>query len=408
MVFIEVLNYLLLFTAGGLTGYYFLISLLALRTKSNIDYESIKIRKFAVVLFTHGKGVVLSRSLYSISGLVYPKNKYDIIVIAESYSENIVQTAKKMGAKILVPPKNIQVAKNKNILPWAFNRLLQSDAQYDAIVSFDADGLVSGNYLQVMNYYLEQGGEVIQGSLNNLRSPRGWVDKIREIDFLINGLVYPLGRKALKMGVNLRSNGICFSMVLLREFPWKIEKQPSMLEYGLNLRLNGIEIDFAPPAVIFRNALPSDTINSSYFNNQYVRNYQLIRKYVPQLISKGLKKKSFTYFDIIIELVSPKFGSLMIFVVAMGVINGVIWGLGWVTLSTLLLWLSVISIGIAGLPIAITVTDTEERLLGSILYIPINIYLKIQALLKKAQKAEQLVERSTENLVRVPDENQPV
>lgn len=410
MVYVEVLNYFLGFTAGGLISYYFVISLLALRMDTNMSHEAIKTRKFAVILYSHGNGNVLSRSLYSISGLVYPKNKYDLIVIADSYSDNIVQIAKKMGAKILVPPKNQQAGNKNYILPWAFNNLLKGDASYDAIVSFDSDGLISGNYLNVMNYYLEQGSEVIQGSFKNLNTPKSWIGKIREMDYVIDRFVYLLGRKALNQGINLRSNGICFTTAILREFPWEIEKKPSITEYGINLRLNGIDIDFASPAIVYTETLPGITNKKNHFIDQSVSNYQLLRKYMPQFIRRAMKTKSIRHADIFFELVTPKFANLILFSIVVGVMNGIGWGLGWTGIFALLLWSLIIVTAIASVYLALIAAGSQQKFKKLVMYIPVTIYLKIEALLKKTRSSKQLVEMPDEkgNFLRVPDENQPV
>lgn len=410
MIFIEVFNYSLVFAAGGLISYYLLISILALRTNRNIDHETVKTRKFAVILSTYGKEQVLSRSLYSLSGLVYPKNKYDLIVIADSYTSSIVQVAEKMGAKIMVPPIDKRDENKNIILPWAFDRILQGDESYDAVVIFDSDGLISGNYLEVMNYYLEQGSEVVQCSYNNLYNPEGWINRILEVDFLIDRFICPMGRRVLRLGINIRSNGICFSTALLREFPWKIEKHPSIIDYGFDLRLKGIEIDFALTAVVFTPVLPVNRDRSNNSSNLIASSYQLSRKYMPQLLSRAVKTKSFKYVDMLVELVSPRFANLMLFVVAMGVLHGVLWGLGWISSSVLLLWLIIIGAAITSVSVALIAVNAQEKFLKSIMYIPITIYIKAQGFMQKYRREEQAIVASDEkdNRVAVSDENQPV
>lgn len=410
MIFIEGFNYLLVWVAGGVTSYYLLISFLALVKNKNADYEVTKIRKFAVVLFTHEKEQGLSRILYSLSGLIYPKNKYDLIVIADSYSDNIIKVAEKMGAKIMVPPTDKR-DKNKNmILPWAFDSILDGDESYDAVVIFNSDGLISGNYLEVMNYYLEQGSEMIQGSSNNLDSPKNWIDKICEVDFLFNRFVYPIGRKILGLGLTFENNGICFSSVLLREFPWKTEKQPSIVEYGFDLRLRGVEIDFAPNAVVFTSILPSNSDKNSYFRTPDPLSYQSLRKQVPQLLEKTVKRKSRKYAYVLIELLLPKFTNITFLVVAMGLINGVLWGLGWISLSPLLYWAVVFGLAITSIIIALTAAGTQQKLLKSFMYIPVTVYLKAKGFIQKYLGEDQEIVSPKEKDKRfvVSDENQPV
>ncbi|PAU92861.1 hypothetical protein CK503_14330 [Aliifodinibius salipaludis] len=407
MIFIEGLNYLLVCVAGGVTSYYLLISLLALLKNKNIDYEASKIRKFAVLLFAQEKEQGLSRILYSLSGLIYPKNKYDLIVIADSYSNNIVKMAEKMGAKIMVPPTDTREEDENMILPWAFDSILHGDESYDAVVTFNSDGLISGNYLEVMNYYLEQGSEVIQCSYNNLDNPKTWIDKICEMDFLLNRFVYPIGRKNIGLGLTLGNNGICFSTVLLREFPWKTEKQPSIVEYGFDLRLRGVEIDFAPNAAVFTSILPVNNDNNSYFSTPN----ESLRKYLPQLLGRAVKTKSHKYVDILIELLLPKIANIIFLIAAMGLINSALWGLGWISLSPLLYWLVIFGVAITSISIALTAAGTQQKFLKSVMYIPVTIYLKVQGFIQKYRREDQAIvsppDEKDKRFV-VSDENHPV
>lgn len=406
MIFFEVFNYLLLIMGGGIVIYYLLISLFAFRRDRDNNFETVKSRKFAVILFIQEKEQVLSRSLYSLSGLVYHKNKYDLIVIADNYTDSIVQVAEKMGAKIIIPPSDKLRGDNKNILPWVFAHLLEEEQSYDAITVFNSDGLVSGNYLEVMNYYLEQGSEIIQGSYKNLHTPKGWIDKICEMNFLMDSIIYPQGRKALGLGTNIRSNGMCFSTSLLHEFPWK-EGQQSINEYGLSLRLHGIEIDFAPEAVVYTEILTEKWNRNSYLNTD---SYQLLKKYAPQLLRSTLKTKSLKYINILFELISPRFVNMVLFVVAMSIINAAVWWGGWVLTSPLLLWLGIMGLSMISVFISLIGTGSQNKFLKSAFYIPINVYVKAKGLIQRFLRKEKVVEGhgGKDNPLVVTDENQPV
>lgn len=410
MFFIEVFNYSLVFVAGGLVSYYFLISLLALRENKNAVHETATIRKFAVILLAKDKDQNLSRSLYSLSGLVYPKNKYDLIVIADSYSDRIVQLAEKVGAKIKIPPADRRGEDNNALLPWIFNDVLQGGEPYDAVVIFDSDGLVSGNFLEVMNYYLEQGSEAVQCSYKNLYSPENWIDKIREVDFTIDRFVYPSGRKVLGLGISHQSNGVCFSTPLLYEFPWKIEKHPSIIEYGFDLRLNGIDIDFASSAVVYTTILPENRDRNSNFSNLDTNNYQLIRRYTPQLLSTIVETKSLKYVDMFFELVFPRPSNFMLFIVAMGVINSVFWGLTWVSLPALMSWLIINGVAIASITVALMAAGAQQKILKSVIYIPITIYIKALDFIQKYRREKKPIigPDEKENSFAVSDEKHPV
>ena len=414
MIFVEVLNYSFVFMTGGLISYYLLISLSALKRDDNIDYTAGKIRKFAVIVFAHEKKQLLSSLLYSVSGLVYLKNKYDVIVIADSYANDIVQTAEKMGAKVMVPPIGTRKRHKKNILPWAFESLLQENKSYDAFVLFDSDGLVSGNYLEVMNYYLEQGNEVVQCSYSNLYSPKNWVDKISEVNFIIDRVVYPRGRKVLGMGTALQSNGICFSTALLREIPWKIDKQSNITEYGLDLKLDGIDIAFASSAVVFTKipTTHSGKGESNYFSNPNAGHFHLIRKYISRFLRGRVNRNSVKYIDLLFGLIIPQFSNLVLFVISMAIIDGMLWGVGWISLSALLLWVLLIGIVLINVSVALIVAGGKQKFLKQIMmYIPVNIYIKVKRFFQRNGKNEKSIvapDDGNDKYVTVSDDNQPV
>lgn len=410
MIVIEVLNYFLLFGAGVLVSYHLLISLFAFRVNSNDDRKTIKSRRFAVILFTQGEGEVLSRSLYSLSGLVYPKNKYDLFVVAQSYAEGILEMAEKMGAQIMVPPKEKLQKETQNILPWVFEQIVLKEQNYDAIVVFDSDGLVSGNYLDVMNYYLEQGCEIIQGAYNNLRLTKKWVEQIREINFLIDHNIYPIGRKGIGLGVNIRSNGTCFSTSLLHAFPWKIGGHQNSTEYGLSLRLDDIEIDFAPEALFYTEI---SNRRKSQGNSQHdirPNRYQFIKNYVSEIVSKTFKRKSLKYFDILVDLFFPRFRNVMFFVVLMGIITGIIWWMGGIATAPLLAWL-VITGGVEiNVFLSSVKMDRKNKILETAIYIPVNFYIIGQEVITQFFGKEDSVgsvERKN-NRITVLDKNHPV
>src|SRR5690554_4293994 len=161
MAVYAIIQYTLAAVAGLLLGYQMLLSFIALRGKSIKNFKTLKSRKFTIVIPAHNEEKVISKTIYSLCSLIYPKTLFDVIVVADNCTDNTAKIARKLGATVLERTDAEKQGKGY-ALRWAFDKILASDQPPDSIIVVDADSLISGNYLKVMNYYLEKGNKVIQ------------------------------------------------------------------------------------------------------------------------------------------------------------------------------------------------------------------------------------------------------
>lgn len=381
MIIIEIIQYGLAAIAGFMLGYQMLLSFIALRGKKKSDFSTARNRKFAIVLPAHNEEKVISRSLYSLSGLVYPKNMYDLIVIADNCTDNSAMIAKKLGAQVLERSNDKERGKGY-ALRWAFDQILDWDEEYDAVIVFDSDSLVSGNYLEVMNYYLEHGSKVIQSSDLVLPQPNAWSIEATRIGFLLHNYVKPMGRKVLGLEMGLRGNGMCFSTNVLRQIPWQAWSLTEDVEYGLILQLEGIEIDFAPEAEVLAQ-MPEQAKNAESQRRRWeMGRYPIIRKYTPKLLAAIFKKRSLKYLDILVDLVTPPLVNLLLFVLSMCLVTALLWGTGWIASSFFWMWVIIAGFGIIHLMVGLVAAGADRQLIKSMLYIPVYVLWKLKLYLK--------------------------
>jgi hypothetical protein len=71
----EILFITLFVAIAPLVGYQFILSLLALKAKIHTRFETNSNRKFALVVPAHNEEKIISKTIYSLSGLVYPRNR---------------------------------------------------------------------------------------------------------------------------------------------------------------------------------------------------------------------------------------------------------------------------------------------------------------------------------------------
>ncbi len=381
MILLNIFQWFLFALLGFLLGYQMMLTLFSLKAKQISEFKTNVHRRFAVVVPAYNEEKVISKTLYSLSGLIYPKKLYDVIVIADNCTDNTAKIARNLGATVLERKDPARRGKGY-ALRWAFDQIRNSDKQYDAIVVFDSDSLASGNFLEVMNYYLENGREVIQSSDLVIPQPGIWSSETIRIGFLLCNYVKPLGRKALGLHMGLRGNGMCFSLDHLKKYPWKAWSRTEDLEYGLLLLTKGIDIHFAPEAFVWAQ-MPVKAENAESQRQRWeMGRYGVIRKYARQFLRETIRKRSLKYFDVLIDLVTPPFVNMLLIVLFMIAVNQLLWYFGFISVDFLILWSGLALVGLLQLFAGLLIAKADKDLYKSLFYIPVYILWKIKVYLK--------------------------
>lgn len=381
MILIDIAQYTLFTLIGFLLSYQVFLGLLAFRARRVTNLEAETRRKFAIIVPAHNEEKMISKTIYSLFGLVYPKKLYDLIVVADNCTDKTARIARNLGATVL--ERRDETRRGKGYaLRWAMDQLLSSDHDYDALIVVDSDSLVSGNYLEVMNHYLERGSEVIQSSDLVLPRPDTWSIETTRIGFLLYNHVKPLGRKVLGFNMGLRGNGMCFSTDLVRRIPWQSWALTEDLEYGLILMLRGVKIDFAPEAHVWAQ-MP---VNASNAESQRTRwefgRFEMVRNYATGFLKKAWKERSIKYLDVLIDLITPPFVNVMLLVTLLAGLNLGLWLLGLLPIHFTLMWAGLALLGGFHLFTGLYVSGADKDLYKSLLYIPMYVFWKVKVYLK--------------------------
>lgn len=372
MIVIELIFFTLFILLAPLLVYPFFLSLASLFAKKKTEFTSEIDRKFAIIVPAHNEEKIISKTIYSLSALIYPKKNYDVFVIADNCSDQTAQISRALGATALERTNPDQKGKGY-ALRWAFDKVLAHENNYDAIVVVDADSLVSGNFLEVMNDYLDRGSRVIQSSDLVLPEPGNWSVEATRIGFLLYNYVKPLGRKVLGLQMGLRGNGMCFSVDVLKAFPWQAWSLTEDVEYGLILLLKGVDIDFAPEAVVHAQ-MPVKAKNAETQRSRWeIGRYQIIRSYAPRMLYNAIRKRSPAYFDVFVELITPPFVNMMFLVTCIFGAGLVLWLLELLPAMHVLMWGLLLSAGLLYLFIGLYAGGADKALYRSLLRLPLYV-----------------------------------
>ena len=146
-------------------------SLVKLKDKPIIEEKN---NKFMAIIPAHNEEIVVGNLIASLQKQNYPKDLYDIYVIADNCTDNTAEVARKAGA--IVYERFDEEHKTKGYaLDWFLKQKIEENAPYDAFCIFDADNIVDVDFLKNMNKKLCQGEEVVQGYRDIKNPTDSWV-----------------------------------------------------------------------------------------------------------------------------------------------------------------------------------------------------------------------------------------
>jgi len=138
--------------------------------------KEVPLRKYAFLIPARNEELVIGQLIESIKNQKYPKELYDIYVIADNCTDNTARLAEEAGAIVSERFNQNQVGKG-----YALNHLLHiietehASEQYDGYFVFDADNLLDENYIAEMNKTFNQGYKVITSYRNSKNYDQNWI-----------------------------------------------------------------------------------------------------------------------------------------------------------------------------------------------------------------------------------------
>lgn len=307
----------ILFIFFGL--YYFFMSLFGLFEKFNEErYRSyLPLKKFAIFIPAHNEEKVIGNIVENLSYLNYPKNYYDVFVIADNCTDTTINKACIKGANVLIRKDNENRGKG-HALKWAFNEIIFKDnIDYDAVVIFDADNLVSKNFLKEMNNKLCQGYKVLQGYIDSKNPEDSWITASYSIAFWAANRLFQCSRWYLGLSCEIGGTGFCVDVNTLKKVGWEATCLVEDLEFTINLVLNGIKVGWAHEAVVY-DEKPITLAQSWNQRCRWMQGFADVNsRYFVKLFTKGIKEKNVALLDCALYTLQPYLiilGGLMILI----------------------------------------------------------------------------------------------
>ena len=261
-------------------------------------------KRFAVLVAAHNEEIVIGELVDSLQNMDYPKELYDIFVIADNCDDRTAIISKDHGAIVLERTNKIEKGKGF-ALEWAFDKILNMENGYDAFCVFDADNVVDPCFLAEMNKKMLEGYRVIQGYIDSKNPFDSWITASYSIAFWTSNRLFQLPRSYLNMTCGLCGTGFCVDCELIKEMGWGATCLTEDLEFTMKLALRGISVGWSHDAVVY-DEKPL-TLKQSW--NQRIRWMQgyadCTGRFLGKMLKKAIKEKNIIAFDCATYLLQP-------------------------------------------------------------------------------------------------------
>lgn len=292
--------------------YQFIISLCSFVKIKEKPLKEDKQHRFMTIIPAHNEEKVVVNLIESLKKLDYPKDLYDIYVIADNCTDKTAEVAKKAGS--IVYERFDEAHKTKgHALQWFLAQKIEEDAPYDAFCIFDADNIVDENFLKVMNKKLCQGEEVVQGYKDIKNPSDSWVSAGYAIFYWTMHRFYHLARYNIGLSPLMNGTGFMVKFDVIKPQGWNTKTLTEDIEFSLKRIIKGKKLGWATDAICYDEQPVGFVQSWSQRSRWTVGHIQCIHEYTKKLAIAAKENKTMMNFDGLLYIV----GSIPMFILTL-------------------------------------------------------------------------------------------
>ncbi len=268
-------------------------SLIKLKEKPKIIDKN---HKFMAIIPAHNEEDVIKNLVLSLKNQDYPKDLYDIYVIADNCNDATAEIAKDAGAIVL--KRFDEAHKTKGYaLNWFLKQKIEENADYDAFCVFDADNIVDKNFLKAMNLKLCQGENVVQG-YRDIKNPKdSWISSGYAIFYWMMNKFYHLARYNVGLSPLINGTGFMVRFDVIKPDGWQTKTLTEDIEFSLINISKGKKLGWAVDAIVFDEQPVAFKPSWSQRERWTVGHLQCMKYYLKDLAKGITKHKKLMNFD---------------------------------------------------------------------------------------------------------------
>ena len=372
MIVLQIIQIILLVYLGLSSIYIFIFSfagLFPIRKRKTINSE---MRKYAVMIPGYKEDQVIIEVAEDALKQDYPQDKYDVIVIADSFQKETLETLRKLPIQV------IEVSFDLSTKSKALNvAMAQLPDVYDVAIVLDADNMMEVSFISKINEAFNKGFMAVQGHriAKNMNTRFAILDAISEE---VNNMIFRKGHRVLGLSAALIGSGMAMEYQYFKKMMKSIKAVGGFdKEIELQMLKERKVIEFLQDAYV----LDEKVQKAEVFSNQRKRWLSAQLHYFSMDFFTSLKhlilKGNIDYFDKAIQFIQPPRIMLLGFVIIINIKSIIFNPIEWVYI-----WLAVLATTVLTFVFSIPLKFYNFKTLMAVITLPKAFFLMFLSLIK--------------------------
>ncbi|MGN0861359.1 MAG: glycosyltransferase family 2 protein [Candidatus Spyradosoma sp.] len=260
--------------------------------------------RFAALISARNEERVISHLLESINRQTYDRSLITVFVIADNCTDRTAEVSREHGAVVYERFDSERVGKGY-ALDFLYEKIVRDygDSHFDAYMIFDADNVLSPQYVEEMNATFSDGYEVVTSYRNSKNYGDNWISAGYALWFLRESEYLNHSRMLLNTSCAVSGTGFMFSSKVIREAGgWKFFLLTEDIEFTVYNVVNGRKIGYSKNAELY-DEQPVTFAQSWRQRLRWAKGYlQVWGKFGGSLIRNMFSEKFTSCYDMIMTI----------------------------------------------------------------------------------------------------------
>ena len=203
------------------------------------------------VIAARNEEKVIANLIETLQKQDYPKDKLDIYVIADNCTDKTYDVAKEKGA-IVYKRFNEDDRTKGFALKYLFEKIEEDYKinSFDGYFIFDADNLLSTNYITKMNDAFASGEKIITSFRNTKNFDENWIASTYALHWIRSARTNHRARSILRLATNIQGTGFLFANEIVKN-GWKYTSLTEDRALTADCVAAGYQITYQDDAVFY-------------------------------------------------------------------------------------------------------------------------------------------------------------
>ena len=262
--------------------------------------KSEKKNKICVIVPAHNEEDVIYDTVKRLfDKQIYPKDMFDVYVVAHNCNDNTKNLAEKAGAKVFeLNDPDPSHARAAYALKHGFKEILKTNIDYDFVIRLDADNHINDEFFSLMNDAYNSGCKIARPYESALNMTQNKFTKACGLYYTFDSRFSSRVRERLHIDAHVNGPGSMFAYEIIKNIGgYDTTSITEDTEFCFKRMLEGYRCHFVEDAVVYED-LPSTYKDTSSRNKRIASgNIRLLAKYTPKFIWNSIRHLRFSFIE---------------------------------------------------------------------------------------------------------------